>query len=158
VTYEPLFPELAFECESIAEAEARWRAELCALDQLTLVAVRADGACVGFGMLTVESGLHASVRRLHVHPDAQSSGVGHALLESLVDLSRTRGQQHIVLNVLERNRRARDFYERSGWRRAGPPAYRLLGGHEVGVVTYESTVSRFDCTVRLRGRRGEETS
>ena len=158
VSYEPLYPELTFVHETQAEAEARFAAELAANDQLTLVADRADGVAVGFGLLRLDPAPDAYVRRLHVHPDAQGRGLGGALLESLIDLARARGRQHLVLNVLARNRRARDFYESAGWRRTGPAARRFLCGHDVGVVTYERHVSRIDDGARLGGRQREETS
>lgn len=158
VSYEPLYPELSFVYEPEAAAEARFAAELAATDQLALVAVRADGVAVGFALLRLDPAPDAYVRRLHVHPDAQGRGLGGALLESLIDLARARGRQHLVLNVLARNRRARDFYESAGWRRAGPAARRFLCGHDVGVVTYERHVSRIDGAARLGGRQREETS
>jgi len=52
---------------------------------------------------------------LYVHPDSQGKGVGTALLRKAFSLS----PQRVLLATAQRNTRARDFYERHGFRATG---------------------------------------
>ncbi|MGB4135380.1 MAG: GNAT family N-acetyltransferase [Microbacterium sp.] len=52
---------------------------------------------------------------LYAHPDAWSTGVGHALIEVVEQELRDAGHRTGYLWVLDGNDRAASFYERHGW-------------------------------------------
>jgi GNAT superfamily N-acetyltransferase len=56
---------------------------------------------------------------LMVRPDLWGSGLAHALHEAAVTGARDRGLARLRLFVAEGQSRARRFYEREGWERAG---------------------------------------
>lgn len=59
------------------------------------------------------------ISHLYVAPDSQSMGVGQALLARSLEDVLERGLERAVLWVLEKNYRARAFYERAGFRLDG---------------------------------------
>src|SRR5690606_21893979 len=59
------------------------------------------------------------ISHLYVAPESQSMGVGRALLAHAVDDIVARGLERVVLWVMEKNYRARAFYERAGFRLDG---------------------------------------
>lgn len=61
----------------------------------------------------------AEISHLYVAPDAQSMGVGRALLARAFEDISGRGLEQAVLWVIEKNYRARAFYERAGFRLDG---------------------------------------
>lgn len=61
----------------------------------------------------------AEISHLYVAPDSQSMGVGQALLTRAFEDVASRGLERAVLWVLEKNYRARAFYERAGFRLDG---------------------------------------
>ena len=58
---------------------------------------------------------HGHVGILAVAAEAEGRGAGRALLEAAEDWARIRGYGFVTLNVFERNRRARQVYERAGY-------------------------------------------
>jgi ribosomal protein S18 acetylase RimI-like enzyme len=80
-----------------------------------LVAVDDEGvlAFVAWDVVTGE------IVRLYTHPRAWGRGAGRALLDRALDALRAAGLTQAWLNTEERNVRARDFYERHGWRQDG---------------------------------------
>lgn len=68
------------------------------------IVVRYDEDCLG------------RVSRLHVDPAYWSRGIGELLVASGVEHLRARGIERAELWVLQRNYRARQLYERLGWR------------------------------------------
>lgn len=61
----------------------------------------------------------AEISHLYVAPDFQSMGVGQALLRHALENIVGRGLERAILWVLEKNYRARAFYERAGFRLDG---------------------------------------
>ena len=59
---------------------------------------------------------HGHVSILAVAREAEGQGVGRALLRSAEDWGRANGFTKLTLAVFTDNRRARDFYDRQGWR------------------------------------------
>lgn len=59
------------------------------------------------------------ISHLYVAPDSQRMGVGQALLAHALDDLMGRGLDRAILWVLEKNYRARAFYERAGFRLDG---------------------------------------
>jgi GNAT superfamily N-acetyltransferase len=94
------------------EMRAHWSSSLRDGDVDALVAER-DGAAVGF--TTVSPGW---LRNLFVLPAEWGRGTGGALHDEAVELLRREGDL-AQLWVLERNARARRFYEARGWRDDG---------------------------------------
>jgi ribosomal protein S18 acetylase RimI-like enzyme len=56
------------------------------------------------------------VEVLAVRADARGSGVGTALLEAIAAAARDEGAERLLLEVVDTNGRARDLYERVGFR------------------------------------------
>jgi ribosomal protein S18 acetylase RimI-like enzyme len=61
----------------------------------------------------------AQIYLLHVHPMRWNDGIGGALLDQAMAALASEGFVAAVLWVLERNERARRFYEYRGWRDDG---------------------------------------
>ena len=78
-------------------------------DLAPLCHVYDDGAVKGF--ICAENG---HIRKLFVEPVLQDRGIGHRLLQYAIDYLDARS-----LWVLEKNPRARQFYERHGFRLTG---------------------------------------
>lgn len=79
-----------------------------------------DGELLGFAAVTPASPMpaHAGVlvvNGLGVAPQAQSAGVGRALLDAAVEHARARGARKLTLRVLGSNTRALALYERAGF-------------------------------------------
>ncbi|RGC66217.1 putative acetyltransferase [Micromonospora sp. MW-13] len=81
-----------------------------------------DGRLVGFSYLGPDdqddpaTGL---LNAIHLDPDERGRGTGRALMVDALATMRGRGWRRAVLWVLERNARARRFYERGGWHPTG---------------------------------------
>jgi len=78
---------------------------------------------------------------LHVLPHLRGQGLGPRLLERALAELRDRGYRACTLWVLERNRPARTFYERLGWRLDG--GQKLYDGTQVPEVRYRIELSAF---------------
>jgi ribosomal protein S18 acetylase RimI-like enzyme len=114
---------------------ARVQAKLTAPDALPIVALRAGVV----GMALAEPGrldggageldpslLHISM--VFVHPAAQRTGIGRALLVHIIDTARTMGCQRVDVWTAEANASARKLYERVGMALTGrsePGRHRL---------------------------------
>lgn len=70
------------------------------------VAIRADPDFADLGQL----------ERLHVVPERWNGGIGSALYEAAIKALQDGGYREAGLWVLEANDRARDFYEKRGWK------------------------------------------
>jgi ribosomal protein S18 acetylase RimI-like enzyme len=72
--------------------------------------------------------------RLYVHPGQWGRGIGRQLYDAAVGHLREKGFPTATLWVLERNERARSWYERLGWRPTGErkPVYTPAGIDDVG--------------------------
>lgn len=77
---------------------------------------------------------------LYLHPSAWHQGLGHVLLNHVIAGLRTQGFGKISLWVLERNARARRFYEREGWRPSGSGRTEWQGGIALREVGYHLTI------------------
>ena len=101
------------------------------VDDSCLVARRSDAATVdgtmdedafvGFVTFSVDDGGYemdasrGSVENLYVRPASRGDGVGAALLSAAEDALASRGVDVVSLEVLARNDRAREFYDREGY-------------------------------------------
>ncbi|WP_426593108.1 GNAT family N-acetyltransferase [Cellulomonas sp. McL0617] len=99
---------------------------LASSDRSVLVA-EDDDALVGYTMLVftpptdreVVAALTlapaAELSKCYVHPGHHGAGVAHALMASSLSVATARGAAGMWLGVNQQNRRARAFYERSGF-------------------------------------------
>ncbi|MEX0808845.1 MAG: GNAT family N-acetyltransferase [Dongiaceae bacterium] len=76
---------------------------------------------------------------LHVHPAYWSGGIGGALHDRAMAALAADGFASAIMWVLERNERARRFYEQRGWQQTGG---RRIGRYSVGiaVIRYRRTL------------------
>jgi GNAT superfamily N-acetyltransferase len=72
---------------------------------------------LGFAVVLVPDPHHgdAELRRLYVIPERWDQGVGSRLLDAAIERARLAGAAAARLSVLEKNTRARSFYEHRGW-------------------------------------------
>jgi ribosomal protein S18 acetylase RimI-like enzyme len=103
--------------QEAGDSEERWRDRLTSVP-FNIVARRA-GTTVGMVSATNdrETG-SVELLSLWVAPDARGSGVGDALVSSVVDWARDQAARFMVLRVLEGNEPAERLYERHGLRRS----------------------------------------
>ena len=105
------------------------------------------------------AGETAELYALYVHPDAWSAGCGRALMDLVLVKTAKLGYPEIVLWVLERNNRARRFYERAGYVRDGA-AHDVTSLGNVTELRYRRPVGRLHppstgseaCQLRNRAR------
>lgn len=116
----------------------RTRAEARVAD--TTVAV-VDGVLAGFVMVVGDE-----VEQVYVGAHARGSGVATVLLDEAERLVAAGGYDEAWLAVVEGNARARHFYERQGWRDAGPLPYEVVAGGR----TFVSPCRRYVKAVRAR--------
>ena len=94
-----------------------------------LLAAKVDGRIVGtvqLGMDTPPNQPHrGEIRKLLVHRDARSKGVGAALMDRIEAIAKKRGRTLLILDTASDS--AERLYERGGWQRLGSiPDYALL--------------------------------
>jgi len=117
--YRGLIPDEILDSLSVESRVAAWEKWLANPDSRIWVAVRGDRT-VGFSRLrpaTESDGPadFAEVSHLYLDPSDYASGVGAPLFERALEFARAHPHQGVVLWVLERNTRARRFYERRGF-------------------------------------------
>ncbi len=99
------------------------------------------GFCTG-GPMREGSGFHglaAEIGFLYVHPMHLGAGVGGALLERALDALERAGYRWVVVGVLEKNERARRFYDAHGLRFGGSRWINRRFG--VAVVLHEKALN-----------------
>ena len=74
------------------------------------------------------------LRRLYVLGGWHGSGIGQSLMDSVIAGARARGNTRLLLGVHDDNRRARRFYERSGFRVLGRRPFRI------GATTFDDPI------------------
>jgi amino-acid N-acetyltransferase len=96
-----------------------------------------DGAVVGCGALHVLWEDLAEIRTLAVHPDAVGQGVGHALVERLIEQGRALGLRRLFVLTFEES-----FFARYGFRTieetpVTPEVYdEMRRSHDEGVAEF----------------------
>jgi amino-acid N-acetyltransferase len=96
-----------------------------------LVAARADGEVVGCGALHVMWEDLAEVRTLAVDPSVKGEGVGHVLLQGLLDRARGLGVRRLFCLTFEV-----DFFSRHG--------FREIDGIPVEHAVYDELLRSYD--------------
>jgi len=95
----------------------------------------ADGEIVGFALLTrgssepcVEHLKDAvELQRIYVHPDRHRNGAGRKLATSLEALAKQEGFVHMWLGVWQENHKARQVYEKWGYKKVGVHDFTIGG-------------------------------
>ena len=111
----------------------RWADELASPDFAFRIAEQ-DGAAVGYAKLGPEAlpikgrGPAIELRQLYLAEAAKGTGVAHELMDWAIATARARGAVELWLSVFTGNPRARQFYDRYGFKDAGPYAF-MVGSH-----------------------------
>jgi GNAT superfamily N-acetyltransferase len=130
-SYGGLLPADYLERMSLPLYARRWRHQLTRArpTELVLVAEGPDGL-IGYcaGAFDPAASPAAEVFTLYLLRRAQGLGLGRRLLETAARVFRGQGAASLVLWVLERNVRARQFYAHLGGAPAGERAVRGWGG------------------------------
>ena len=122
--YRGLLPDDLIASLDVSLRERRWRSILHQPEWTLLVAgEQATSAVVGFACCGPSRDDDAEattgeVTAIYAHPDVWGRGVGAALLSASTATLASR-YLRATLWVLDTNSRARDFYERLGWRADG---------------------------------------
>lgn len=122
--YRGLMPNDVLDGLSIEQREDGWRRIITDPDAIgrTIVADR-DGEIVGWASFGPGRDEGASEQGelwgLYAHPNAFSTGIGHALISAVEIALREDGFTSAYLWVLDGNDRAARFYERHGWTEDG---------------------------------------
>jgi ribosomal protein S18 acetylase RimI-like enzyme len=119
--YRDILPAELLASLSVEERTGRWRRQLA--ESRTWVVSAPAGPVLGFVSVGPSRDEDAppgdgEVYALYVHPDTWGTGVGSRLLTTAAEHLAT-AHTGATLWVLERNERARAFYERHGWRPDG---------------------------------------
>ncbi len=117
MTYDDLE---AVQALDTAAFELVWRQSLQSLRHAFSTAalatvIEGDDGLLAYQLSTI-SGLKGHLARLAVHPRAQRSGIGHALLNSLLSEFRLRGIRRVTVNTQHTNVASLALYEKNGFR------------------------------------------
>jgi GNAT superfamily N-acetyltransferase len=116
--YHNLMPDAYLDALSVDEKTASWARSLrreAASKKQTFVAER-DGDVIGYATVGPDGESGSGLLYLmSVTPEHWRGGAGHALMLASRDALKRDGYRMAVLWVLERNERARRFYEADGW-------------------------------------------
>ena len=142
--YRGQLPDEVLDGLDVGRRTEGWRRFL-AEDGFTFVAEDDDGRITGFahGNAARDDDADAStgeVFAIYATPTAWGTGAGRALMAAAVDRLRAAGYREAVLWVLDRNARARRFYELAGWAPDGTTKDDVIAGVPVIEVRYRRTL------------------
>lgn len=145
VAYRGLVPERFLDALDVDERASSYRFSARGPDE-PVVWIAAHGAdvvgLVAVGRCRDEDGIGAGeVWALYVAPSNWRSGIGSRLLAKGEELLVHRGFADATIWVIERNTRARRFYEIAGWRCDGRVQTIEVGGRDITEVRYHKTLS-----------------
>jgi ribosomal protein S18 acetylase RimI-like enzyme len=106
--------------------------QMVKVDSLDLAASRVvlhDGAPVGIGLIARREPT-IRLAGMAIVPEARNKGLGRAFIDLLLAAARSRGDQQMVLEVIEQNEPAIRLYEGAGFRKVR----RLLGFEGTGTL------------------------
>jgi GNAT superfamily N-acetyltransferase len=139
--YPGLINQAFLDSMDVASRTESWRRILRQTRGRVLVA-EDDGVIDGFcavGPSTEED--WGEVYAIYLDPDRWGQGVGRALLAAGERALLDDGQWQALLWVLDRNVRARAFYERQGWVPGKPIRIENIGGVDVNEARYEKALA-----------------
>jgi ribosomal protein S18 acetylase RimI-like enzyme len=114
-----------------------WEALLLRGERITYVA-DAEGGVAGFCLIgSSDDAGWGEIFAIYVDPAHWDQGMGWALLAAGELQLAEAGFERALLWVLDRNYRARAFYERQGWVKGRPIRLETIGGTEITEVRYE---------------------
>jgi ribosomal protein S18 acetylase RimI-like enzyme len=138
--YGGLMPDAFLDALSVDEKTASWAASLtreALRGKQTLVGDQ-GGAVLGYVTVGPDTVDHfGSVLLMYVEPDSWGRGIGQALMNDAIAALRGLGYERIALSVLERNERARRFYDAAGWTQYGPRSFQDYDGVTLAVLRLE---------------------
>jgi len=120
VAYRGLLPDDFLDGLTVAARAERWQQILTDSPRQIWVACE-DDRIVGFASLGVSrdddalSNQTGEIYAMYVHPDEWRRGIGSALMAQALHVLKLLGYAEATLWVLRDNRRARDFYQASGF-------------------------------------------
>lgn len=88
-------------------------------DALFRVAETADGGGVAGYLVALDAADEGEILNLAVAPAGRRHGLGHALVQDILDVLAGRGVRHVYLEVRESNAPARALYAAHGFQEAG---------------------------------------
>lgn len=120
--------------EFVPPGESDWEGYLTEIadvagraDRTTVLVAVDDGRILGTATLELDARIgdltepllpeEAHVRMVGVHPEARGRGIGRALMEACIEMTRAAGKTVLTLNTTERMKTARRMYESMGFQR-----------------------------------------
>ena len=103
----------------------------------------ADGQLIAYGIMSMGAS-EAHVLNICVHPDWQNQGVGHDLLQQLLDIARDNAVDNVFLEVRPSNHAALALYEKLGFNTIGTRKdyYPAEGGRREDAVILARAILR----------------
>ena len=154
--YPGIMPPAALESLNFQDRRAAWRMLLrIPTEDRTLVATAA-AEIVGFA--TVGPPQHPAdadpgwAEVISIYVAEPGGGVGRKLLGAAETEMRDSGAANALLWVLDRNERARQFYETAGWQATGATRPHDVAGSNLTVVRYDKALSRDDTAPQVLSR------
>ena len=130
-TYRGIFPDEIL--DTLEMKASRTRADLTKNPNQTVVFEDETGEILGFASFEAVRWAEFSercdceMRALYVKPDRQGKGIGKALLEATLAEFNKQGKKSMLVNVLEANENALNFYLRLGGVPIGSKDFMLAG-------------------------------
>jgi len=118
VAYRGIMPQDFLDRLDVANGAKAWRATIANANEDVLVVDDEDGVA-GFCWLRRADRSAVEIVALYVDPDKWNRGLGAALVAGALQCARGREFRVAMLWSLERNARARRFYESQGFREHG---------------------------------------
>ena len=115
--YRELLPEAELDAQAEARSGGDWASAIDDPGQILLVAEGRPGEILGVAECehSPANGHHPWLQMLYVIPSAWGSGAAVELLHCALDAVHRVGHQTLWLEVVDRQLRARRFYEREGF-------------------------------------------
>lgn len=144
--YRDFFPHPFLDAMKVGNRALLWRSALETPAMRVWLAER-DGALLGFAATNPsrDPGAGTSTGELgslYVRKEIAGSGIAGALLAWATKDLHERGFQPLTSWVLEKNARARRFYEKHGWTADGEGKFETIGGARVREVRYSLNVRK----------------
>lgn len=138
--FRDIFDPQYLDTMNAANRALLWRAALETPAMRVWLAER-DGSLLGFAASNPsrDPGAGTStgeIGSIYVRKEIAGSGIGGALLAWATKDLQARGFQPLTAWVLEKNVRARKFYEKHGWSADGEAKFETIGGSKVRELRY----------------------
>lgn len=133
--YAGIIPENILTGLSIQERTVRWAAIAERGDEHGVMRVaEVEDDVIGFSLVETGADGRCELGALYVDPGHWGRGVGHRLHRAAVHDMTAGDREEAVLWVVERNTRARSFYDRHDWRPDGESLDEIWGDVVVRVI------------------------